>query len=267
MDNVDNEQFQLKSIDPIVPSSSTKCFYFDIDDVKYSDVHRNDFAPLGVRWRLMLNLNMASKTKCQRVRTKIDSGLDGNLLALSVYLSLFPGATRRSLLQSVDPNVSLYAYNSTEIQQLGHCKLRVSFKNCSTLCDFYITDWQTTLFGLPDTENLNIITVHADSEDSMPPSIYYRDKAKYDGKIDQCKTDIHDVTDKEPEQFDRKKRKMDDYFLDGPTKQDDMLKSAQMTEHVKMKFPKVFSGGVGCFKGTVHIDIQKDAQPYQAPLR
>ena len=26
---------------------------------------------------------------------------------------------------------------------------------------------------------------------------------------------------------------MDDYFLDGPTKQDDMLKSAQMAERVK----------------------------------
>ena len=120
--------FQLKSIDPIVPSSSTKCFYFDIDDVKYSDVHRNNFAPPCVRWRLMVNLNMASKTKHQRVRTKIDSGSDGNLLALSVYLSLFPGATHRSLLQSGDLNVSLYAYNGTEIQQLGHCKLRVSFK-------------------------------------------------------------------------------------------------------------------------------------------
>ena len=226
MDNVDSEQFQLKSIDPIVPSSSTKCFYFDIDDVKYSDVCRNDFAPLGVRRRLMVNLNMASKTKHQRVRTKIDSGLDGNLLTLSVYLSLFPGATHRSLLQSVDLNVSLYAYNSTEIQQLGRCKLRVSFKNHSTLCDFYITDQQTTLFGLPDTENLKIITVHADPEDSMPPSIHYHDKAKYDGKIDQCETNIHDMTDKEHEHFDRKKRKMDDYFLDGPTKQDDMLKSA-----------------------------------------
>ena len=226
MDNVDSEPFQLKSIDPIVPSSSTKCFYFDIHDVKYSDVYRNDFAPPGVRCRLIVNLNMASKTKCQWVRTKIDNGLDGNLLTLSVYLSLFPGATHRSLLQSVYLNVSLYAYNGTEIQHLGHCKFRVSLKNHSTLCDFYITDWQTTLFGLPDTENLKIITVHADSEDSMPPSIYYCDKAKYDGKIDQCKTDIHDVTDKEPEQFDRKKRKMDDYFLDGPTKQGDMLKSA-----------------------------------------
>ena len=124
MDNVDSEQFQLKSIDPIVPSSSTKCFYFDIDDVKYSDACRNDFAPLGVIRKLMVNLNMASKTKCQTVRTKIDSGLDGNLLTLSVYLSLFPGATHRSLLQSVDLNVSLYAYNGTEIQQLGHCKLK-----------------------------------------------------------------------------------------------------------------------------------------------
>ena len=40
-----------------------------------------------------------------------------------------------------------------------------------------------------------------------------------------------------------------------------------MAEHVKKKFPKVFSGGVGCFKGTVHIDLQKDAQPNQAPPR
>ena len=124
VDNVDSEQFQLKSIDPIVPSSNTKCFYFDIDDVKYSNVCRNDFAPPGVRQRLMVNLNIASKTKHQRVRTKIDSGLDGNLLTLSVYISLFPGATCRSLLQSVDPNVSLYAYNGTEIQQLGRCKLK-----------------------------------------------------------------------------------------------------------------------------------------------
>ena len=75
------------------------------------------------------------------------------------------------------------------------------------------------------------------------------------------------MTDKEPEKFDRKKRKMDDYFLDGPTKQDDMLKSVHMAEHMKKKFPKVFSGGVGCFIGTVHIDLQKDAQPYQAPPR
>ena len=58
-------------------------------------------------------------------------------------------------------------------------------RNHSTLCDIYITDQQTTLFGLPDTENLKIITVHADPEDSMPPSIHYCDKAKYDGKIDQ----------------------------------------------------------------------------------
>ena len=57
-----------------------------------------------------------------------------------MYLRLFPQANRKSLQQSVDPNVSLYAYNGAEIQQLGRCKLRVSFKGHSTLCDFYITD-------------------------------------------------------------------------------------------------------------------------------
>ena len=45
------------------------------------------------------------------------------------------------------------------------------------------------------------------------------------------------------------------------------MKSAQLAEHVKNKYPKVFSGGVGCFRGTIHIDIKKDAEPYQAPPR
>ena len=64
-----------------------------------------------------------------------------------------------------------------------------------------------------------------------------------------------------------KKCKLDDYFIDGLTKQDDMIKSAQMAKHVKNKYPKFFSGGVSFFKGTVHIEIKKDAEPYQAPPR
>ena len=70
-------------------------------------------------------------------------------------------------------------------------------------CDFYITDRQTALFGLPDMENLKIITVHADPKDGMQPSTQYRDKAKYDGKIDQCETIIHDKIDNEPEKYDK----------------------------------------------------------------
>ena len=111
-------------------------------------------------------------------------------------------------------------------------------------------------------ENLKIITVYADPKDGMQPSTQYWDIAKYDGKRDQCETNIHDKTDKEPEKYDKKKCKMDDYFIDGLTKQDDMMKSTQMAEHVKNKYSKVFSGRVGCFKGTIHIDIKKDAEHY-----
>ena len=77
----------------------------------------------------------------------------------------------------------------------------------------------------------------------------------------------YDKTDNELDKYDKKLSKLDDYFLDGPTKHEDMQKSAEIAEQMKKKYPKVFSGGVGCFKGTVHIDIQKDAQPYQVPPR
>ena len=40
VDDIDIDQLLLKLIDPIIPSNNTKCFYFDIDDVKYSDVHQ-----------------------------------------------------------------------------------------------------------------------------------------------------------------------------------------------------------------------------------
>ena len=49
VDDIDTDQLQLKSINPIIPSNNTKCFYFDIDDVKYSDVFQNDYAPPGIR--------------------------------------------------------------------------------------------------------------------------------------------------------------------------------------------------------------------------
>ena len=146
VDDIDTDQLQLKSIDPIIPGNNTECFYFDIDDIKYSYVCQNDYAPPVIRWRLMITLNMASKARHKRVRCRIDSGSDGNLLLIQVCLSLFPQATRKSLQQSINPNVSLYAYNSTEIQQLCRCKLRVSFKGQRTLCDFYITDRHPALF-------------------------------------------------------------------------------------------------------------------------
>ena len=134
------------------------------------------------------------------------------------------------------------------------------------MCDFYITDQQTVLFGLPDTENLKIITIHANPEDGIEPNNQYQDGVMYDGKIDQCETDLHDKTDNKLDKYDKKLSKLD-YFLDGPTNHKDMQKSAEIAEQMKKKYPKVFSGGVRCFKGTVHIDIQKDAQPYQAPPR
>ena len=95
VNDIDTDQLLLKSIDPITTNNNTKCFFFDIDDVKYSDDCQNDYTPPGIRGRLMNTLNMASKARCKRVRCKIDSGSDSNLLSIQVYLSLFPQATRK----------------------------------------------------------------------------------------------------------------------------------------------------------------------------
>ena len=56
VDDINTDQLQLKSIDPVIPSNNTKCLYFGIDDLKYSDVHQNDCAPPGIRQSLMILL-------------------------------------------------------------------------------------------------------------------------------------------------------------------------------------------------------------------
>ena len=41
---------------------------------------------------------------------------------------------------------------------------------------------------------------------------------------------------------------MDDYFIDGLTKQYDMMKSAQMAKHVKIKYPWSFQVELAALK-------------------
>ena len=91
---------------------------------------------------------------------KVDTGADGNLLPLGEFFKHFPEANLNDLAKKIDPYTQLYAYNNTEIKQLGVCELLVEYKSNSRISKFYVVDFPTAILGIHD------ITVHFDAIDA-----------------------------------------------------------------------------------------------------
>ena len=125
------------------------------------------------------------------------------------------------------------------------------FKDHGTLCGFSITDCDMSLCGHSDTECLGIIKVHGDTMDGLPRryiSVCNNNPHYYDGTNIQTKTGTyqHDMTQ---------------FFLDTPNKCNDMQAVQAVGNHMQKKCADAFKG-IGCFKGTVHIDIREKTKPY-----
>ena len=93
---------------------------------------------------------------------KVDTGADGNLLPLGEFFKHFPDANMNQLAKTIDSSTKLYAYNNTEIKQLGTCELLVEYRECCKICQFYVADFPTAILGIHDSESLRLITVHFD---------------------------------------------------------------------------------------------------------
>ena len=93
---------------------------------------------------------------------KIDTGVDGNLMPISMFARLFPQVSLDALSRTVDKSVTLYAYNNTPIRQFGTCSVRLSFKGRSFVCKFFVVEHETTIVGISDSEKLRLVQVNFD---------------------------------------------------------------------------------------------------------
>ena len=98
-----------------------------------------------------------------KTRFKVDTGADGNLLPLGGFFKHFPDVNMTQLAKTIDPHTKLYAYNSTEIKQLGVCELMVEYKTNRKICEFYMVGFPIAILGIHDSESLKLITIHFDS--------------------------------------------------------------------------------------------------------
>ena len=91
---------------------------------------------------------------------KVNTGADGNLLPLGEFFEHFPNANMAQLAKTIDSSKKLYAYNNTEIKQLGACELLVEYREHCKICQFYVVDFPTTILGIHYSESLGLITIH-----------------------------------------------------------------------------------------------------------
>ena len=105
-----------------------------VQSLFYHDIHFN-----------AINMWMHTKCKCEMphgLKTnkmfKIDTGADGNLMPITMFVRLFPKLSLETFEKTVEKGVTLFAYNNTPTRALlGHAVLRLSFKGkVSNLANF-----------------------------------------------------------------------------------------------------------------------------------
>ena len=133
-----------------------------VKSLYYNDVH---FDLINTRMYVNLSTNSCNGTQ-RKTRFKVDTGADGNLLPLAEFFKHFPNANLNNLARTVNSSTKLYAYNNTEIKQLGVCELLVEYKDSAKVCEFYVVDFPTTILGIHDSESLKLLTVHFNAVES-----------------------------------------------------------------------------------------------------
>ena len=93
---------------------------------------------------------------------KVDTGADGNLMPITMFMKLYPKISLETLAKTIDKGITLFAYNNTPIKQYGRCSVKVTFKGKQEICKFYVVEHSTAILGVSDSEKLGLVKVNFD---------------------------------------------------------------------------------------------------------
>ena len=159
---------------------------------------------------------------------KVDTGADGNLLPLGEFFKHFPNANMAQLAKTIDIGTKLYAYNNTEIKQLGVRELLVEYRERHKICQFFVVDFPTAILGIHDSESLGLITIHFDC--------IRAETSQTSTKTDTCVNTIQSNADS------------DDFSI-----------------RIKCEYRDLFTG-IGNMNTVIDIKVKEGAIPYVAPI-
>ena len=95
----------------------------------------------------------------------MDTGVDGNLIPITMFMKLFPKISLKTLERTIECGVNLYAYNNTPIKQFRVCSVCLNFKGRSAICKFYVVKHSTAILQIRDSEKIGLVKVNFDTID------------------------------------------------------------------------------------------------------
>ena len=128
-----------------------------VQSLFYHDVHFNN---INMRMHTELGWGM-SQSRSKQV-FKIDTGMDGNLMPITMFMKLYPKISLETLAKTIDKGIMLYAYNNTHIKQYGTCSVKVTFKGRQEICKFYVVEHSMAILGVSDSKKLGLVKVNFD---------------------------------------------------------------------------------------------------------
>ena len=117
----------------------------------------------------------------------------GNLLPYNEFNKIFPDVSIKDLHRSIDPDVTLEAYNGSCINQLGTCKLNVNGAS-KELCQaifFVVPDYCRPILGLQSCIDLDLIDIKCPTTEkwNLGATIPQPESGNVNIKVDSIKSE------------------------------------------------------------------------------
>ena len=128
---------------------------YQVQSLFYHDVHFNN-----VNTRMHTELGCETSQNRSKQVFKIDTGVDGKLMPITMFTKLYPKISLETLAKTIDKGITLFVYNNTPIKQYGTCSVKIVFNGKQAICKFYVVKHATAILGVSDSEKLGLVKVN-----------------------------------------------------------------------------------------------------------
>ena len=137
-----------------------------MEELRFEEVNISTANSSGERDKIFADVDIKLKGQPAKLKVKIDTGAQGNILPLRIYRKMFPENISSSSDVPFSERVTqrktkITAYNKTQIKHYGTCSFYCKYGNQETTAEFYITEGSSpAILGLKSSRSLKMIELN-----------------------------------------------------------------------------------------------------------
>ena len=138
----------------------------DTDELTFEEINISiDTLDSDERDEIFAELNIKLKGRPRKLKAKVDTGAQGNILPLRIYKQMFPenfdGKDTPMESALTQKKTRITAYNKTQIKHYGTCSFSCRYGENATTAEFYVTEGNgPAIIGLADSRKLKLVELN-----------------------------------------------------------------------------------------------------------